>query len=62
MLYWGFGFLAVGVAAFIVGFGAGVPGLAMLTNVALFLGLAFLAAGVMTAGRHRHLLRRHAHR
>jgi membrane protein implicated in regulation of membrane protease activity len=62
MLYWGFGFLAVGVAAFIVGFGAGVPGLAMLTNVAFFLGLALLAVGVMTTGRHRHLLHRHAHR
>ena len=61
MLYWGFGFLAVGIAAFIVGFGAGVPGLAMLTNVALFLGLALLAVGVTTAGRHRHLFRHHAH-
>jgi membrane protein implicated in regulation of membrane protease activity len=63
MLYWGFGFLAVGVAAFIVGFGAGVPGLGTLTNVAFFLGLAFLAAGVINGTPHRHhAFRRHAHR
>ena len=63
MLYWGFGFLAVGIAAFIVGFGFGVSGLGMLTNVAFFLGLAFLAVGVTTSGRHRHHpFWRHAHR
>lgn len=62
MLYFGFAFVAVAIAAFVVGFWAGVPGLALATNVALFLGLVFLAFGLVTGHGSRHAYHRHAHR
>ena len=61
MFYVAFGFLSVGVAALVVGFAAGTPGLGVLTNLALLLGLVFLAVALAASG-HRHRFWRNAHR
>jgi hypothetical protein len=61
MLYWGFGFLMLAITALVVGL-AGVPGLGLLTNVALLVGLGFLAADVFNHGHRKYHFHRHAHR
>jgi hydrogenase/urease accessory protein HupE len=62
MLYVAFGFLAVGVAALVLGFANGTSGLGTLTNVAFLMGLVFLAVAIAIGYRHRHRFRRNAHR
>lgn len=61
MLYWGFGFFMLSIAALVVGI-AGAPGLGALTNVALLVALVFSVAGVLKVGHHRYHFYRHAHR
>ena len=61
MLYWGFGFLLLAIAAFLLGI-EGAPGLGPVTNIALVAALALLAGGIMTSGHRRHHFHRRAHR
>ena len=57
MLYWGFGFVLLAIAAFLVGI-EGAPGLGPVTNIALVAAMALLAGGIMTSGHRDHFHRR----
>ncbi len=52
MFYWGFGFLLLAIAGFILGFATGMPGLGPPTNVALLIAVALLIIGLATRDRH----------
>jgi hypothetical protein len=62
MLYGGMGFLALAMAAMILGFAGGVPGLAGVVSVSLLMGLALSVAGAVALDHHRQVHRRHAYR
>jgi hypothetical protein len=53
MLYGGMGLLMLSVVALILGFAAGMPGLAGVVSAALLIGLALCSAGALTLGHHR---------
>jgi hypothetical protein len=62
MLYAGMGFLTLAMAALILGFAAGVPGLAGVVSVSLLMGLVLSVAGAATLGHHHRIHHRHAYR
>jgi hypothetical protein len=60
MFYLGFGFILLAIGGFVLSLAAGMPGLGPVTNIALLAGIALLAAGLVTQGRRRDQLSRHA--
>ena len=60
MFYWGFGFLLLAIAGFILSVATGMPGLGPPANIALLIAIALLAAGLVTRNRRHDQLDRHA--
>lgn len=60
MFYWGFGFLSLAIAGFILSVATGMPGLGPPSNVALLVAFALLAGGLVTRNRRHDQLNHHA--
>ena len=52
MFQWGFGFLLLAIAGFVLSLATGMPGLGPPSNVALLIAIALLATGLVIQKRH----------